>query len=183
MDQHCIDKIKKEIRPILRSFPDKYKNRHLPDNFHIICYYHCVNCLPKNKHEEFIDKCIKCVKSKKEYYIELEAYKILEEKYINQMNVYYNKKNFTKNFLIIAKQYGTNKIEFPCVIERKTKQMTELKKHIERFNLQMNEYLVKIEDETFIPSKKRKLSIQKYYGNRLDESLEDDILRIASQLV
>ena len=38
MEQRCIDKIKKEIVPILDSIPTKYENTHPKGNFHLCCY-------------------------------------------------------------------------------------------------------------------------------------------------
>ena len=188
MNQRCIDKINKEIVPILASFPDRYKNVHLKENFHLLCYYHCVNCLPKNKHNAFINKCIKCVKSKKDYYREIEAYKTLRREYDARGYIYYYRENFVEEFKKIAKKYSIKNKKSSCPITNKTRQMKELTKYLEQNNLNMNEHLIKLNAGIVVQFSSRTLAIQKFMGDCLDDFLdekkiEDDILRIASQLV
>lgn len=187
MNQHCIDKINKEIVPILASFPDRYKNVHLKENFHLLCYYHCVNCLPKNKHNAFINKCIECVKSKKDYYCELEAYKTLRREYDAKGYTYYYTGKFVEEFKKIAKKYSIQNKKSSCPITKKTRQMKELTKYLVENNLKMNEHLMKLDTGIVVQLTRRQLAIQKFMGDCLDEfideQIEDDILRVASQLV
>lgn len=188
MYQNCMDKIKKEIVPILGSIPDRYKNSCISENFHIFCYFHCVNNLPKNKHNEFINKCIDCVKVKKEYCNELEAYKFLKQEFINKKYVYYLVENFEKNFKNVSNKYDKNKTKFLCPVDRKRKQMTELKNILRINNLEMKEHLLKLNTGIVVQlTRKRDLEIQKFMVDCLDEFLEEqieeDILKVASQLV
>ena len=187
MNQRCIDKINEEIVPILASFPDRYKNVHLKENFHLLCYYHCVNCLPKNKHNAFINKCIECVKSKKDYYRELEAYKTLRRKYDAKGYTYYSRENFVEEFKKIAKKYSIQNKKSSFPITKKTRQMKELTKYLVENNLKMNEHLIKLDTGVVVQLSRRQLAIQQFMGDCLDEfieeQIEDDILRVASQLV
>lgn len=186
MENHCIDKIKKEIIPILKSFPDKYKNSCIPENFHVFCYLHCVDCLRQNEHEAFIDECIECVKSKKDYYCELEAYKTLKREYDVRGYTYYSMENFVEEIKKIDKKYSIQHKKSSCQITMKTRRMKELTKCIVENNLNMNEHLMKLDTGLVVQLTRRQLAIQKFMGDCLDEFLdeqiEDDILKVASQL-
>lgn len=187
MDQRCIDKIKKEIVPILESIPTKYENIHLKGNFHLICYFYCINRLQKNKHEEFINKCIECVKAKKEFCKELESYEILKREYDVKGYTYYLDEIFKENLKIISKKYNTQKTKDSCPVKKKTRQIKELTKFIHKNNLKMNEHLMKLGTGIVVQIQRRKLLVQKFMGDCLDEFLEEqieeDILKVASQLV
>ena len=187
MEQRCIDKIKKEIVPILDSIPTKYENTHPKGNFHLCCYFHCINHLQKNKHEEFLNKCIECVKFKKEFCNELENYNMLKRKYDVRGYTYYLDEIFKENFKIIFKRHITQKTKDSCPVEKKTRQIKELTEFIHKNNLKMNEHLMKLGARIVVQIPRRKLLLQKFMGDCLDEFLEEqieeDILKVASQLV
>ena len=187
MNQRCIDKINEEIVPILESFSDRYKNSCIPENFHVLCYLHCVECLPKNKHNTFINKCIECVKSKQKYCSELEAYKTLKRQYVSQGYTYYHSETFEEKMKTIFKKHILKKTESSCPIKKKTSQMKELTKYLVENNLKMNEHLMKLDTGLVVQLSKKELEFQQFMGDCLDEFLseqiEEDILKVASQLV
>ena len=100
---------------------------------------------------------------------------------------YYYTGKFVEEFKKIAKKYSIQNKKSSCPITKKTRQMKELTKYLVENNLKMNEHLMKLDAGIVVQLTRRQLAIQKFMGDCLDEfideQIEDDILRVASQLV
>ena len=117
----------------------------------------------------------------------MEAYKTLKKQYDTKGYTYFYSEIFEEKLKMIAIKYSTQKIKSFCPITNKTIQIKELTKCLRTNNLDMYEHLMKLDKGIVIQISKKELAIQKFMGDCLDEFLdeqiEDDILRVASQLV
>ena len=187
MNQHCMNKIGNELIPALSSFSDNYKLIYIGEDLHKQCYNHCVDNLPQNKHEEYIDICTNCVKNTHFYLDEslwnrriLQRYKLLGYSYYRGENLLDSLQNIREKYDNIKKNYNSK-------VEWKLHKITELKNYLTEYNLLMNEHLIKLEKGIVVQLTDYQKKEQEFYENIFDEfieeEIENDILKTASELV
>tara|TARA_B100000902_G_scaffold196660_1_gene187803 strand:- start:2663 stop:3199 length:537 start_codon:yes stop_codon:yes gene_type:complete len=178
-----MNKIGNELIPALTSFSDNYKLIYIGEDLHKQCYNHCVDNLPQNKHEEYIDICTNCVKNTHFYLDEslwnrriLQRYKLLGYSY-------YHGENLLDSLQNIRERYDNIKKNYNSTIEWKLHKITELKNYLTDYNLLMNEHLIKLEYGLVIQLTDYEKEIQEFIEKEIEEEIENDILKTATELV
>lgn len=187
MNQHCMNKIGNELIPALSSFSDNYNLIYIGKDLHKKCYNHCINNLPKNKHEEYIDICTNCVKYTHFYLDESLWNRRILQKYKLLGYTYYRGEKLFDSLQNIREKYDNIKKNYNCHIEWKLHKIKELYHYLSDYNLLMNEHLIKLECGIVIQLKDYEKKEQEFLENMLDEfieeKIENDILKTATELV
>ena len=183
MNQHCMNKIGNELIPALTSFSDNYKLIYIGEDLHKQCYNHCVDNLPQNKHEEYIDICTNCVKNTHFYLDESLWNRRILQRYKLLGYTYYHGENLLDSLQIIRERYDNIKKNYNCHIEWKLHKITELKNYLTDYNLLMNEHLIKLEYGLVIQLTDYEKEIQEFIEKEIEEEIENDILKTATELV
>jgi len=173
-----MNKIGNDLIPALSSFSNNYKLIYIGKDLHKQCYNHCINNLPKNKHEEFIDICTNCVENTKFYLDEAIWNKIIVKQYKLQGYIYYHGEDLLESLQIIRERYDNCKKNYNCQIKWKLHKIIELKNYLTDYNLLMNEHLIKLEYGIVVQMTDYEKEIQE-----IEEEIENDILKTATELV
>ena len=176
MNQHCMNKIGNELIPALKSFSNDYNLDYIGKDLHKQCYNHCVHNLPQNKHEDYIDICTNCVEYTHYYLDEALWNKLIFQRYKSLGYSYYHGDNLLENLRIIKKSYNNHKKFYKCELEWKLHKIMELQNYLSDYNLLMNEHLIKLECGMVT-------QLKDYEKEFIEEEIEDDILKTATELV
>ena len=183
MNQHCMNKIGNELIPALKSFSDNYKLSYIGKDLHKQCYNHCVYNLPQKKHEDYIDICTNCVEYTHFYLDEALWNKRILQRYKLLGYSYFRGENLLENLQIIRERYDEHKRFYKCELEWKLHKIMELKNYLTEYNLSMNEHLIKLESGIVVQLTDYEKEIQEFIEKKLEEEIEADILKTATELI
>ena len=173
----------RKLCPSLDKFYSKFGYTIIDKNFGNKCYKYCISNYNKQfQYDKYVNKCLLYIENMYNYLDEKLWNKCLEYQYKLKGYVNYRFGYLESNLNNIVKKY--KKIFYKCNLTKDLHKTRELYECIKNYNLSINEYLMRLETEEIIQhSTNFEYFIQKTFDDYVEEYIEDDILKTASQLV
>ncbi len=171
-----------KINPVLNRFHQKFGYSILGKDFANKCYDDCSSKFnTPNQYNKYADKCVGYIENCFNYLDELLWNKCLEKQFELKGFVYYRGENLSSDIEHISKKY--ERMKYSCNLTKELHKSNELFKYMVEYNLLMNENLMGLESGLIKQLTHRDKLEQEILDNFIEEEIENDILKTATQLV
>jgi len=162
-----------KINPVLKRFHKKFGYSVFKEDFANKCYNDCYSKFNTTiQYNKYADKCVAFIEQNYNYLDELLWNKCLEKQFELKGFVYYRGENLSSDIENINKKY--ERMKYSCNLTKKLHKSNELFRYMIEYNLLMNENLMGLESGLIKQLPPRV---------KLEEEIENDILKTATQLV
>tara|TARA_Y100000389_G_scaffold201907_1_gene245793 strand:- start:1340 stop:1927 length:588 start_codon:yes stop_codon:yes gene_type:complete len=171
-----------KINPVLKKFHQKFGYSIIGQDFANECYNDCSSKFnTPNQYNKYAVKCVEYIENYFNYLDELLWNKCLEKQFELKGFVYYRGENLSSDIEHISKKY--ERMKYSCNLTKKLHKSNELFRYMIEYNLLMNENLMCLESGLIEQLSPRIKLEQEILDNFIEEEIENDILKIATQLV
>tara|TARA_B100001093_G_C26790197_1_gene998623 strand:- start:427 stop:1014 length:588 start_codon:yes stop_codon:yes gene_type:complete len=172
----------RKINPVLKRFHQKFGYSIIGQDFANKCYDDCSSKFnTPNQYNKYADKCVGYIENCFNFLDELLWNKCLEKQFELKGFVYYRGENLSSDIEHISKKY--ERMKYSCNLTKELHKSNELFKYMVEYNLLMNENLMGLESGLIKQLPHRVKLEQEILDNFIEEEIENDILKTATQLV
>jgi len=176
----------RKINITLNKFHQKFGYSIFKEDFANECYDNCSsNFNTPFQYNRYADKCVAYIENYYNYLDELLWNRCLEKQFELKGFVYYRGGNLSTDVENISKKY--ERMKYSCNLTKELHKSNELFRYVKEYNFSMNENLMGLESGLIKQLPSRDKLEQDFMGRTLDnfieEEIENDILKTATQLV